>query len=255
MEEILASIRRIIADDDAARSREREQPEPGMDESSPRESDRLSAAFAAELHASVAPPLARAGADARRGDRFDARPASSDIAARAGPGGGAGVRCLDLTEQTAAWRSQRRALGRDMPTGRRARPRRRLRARSRSRSSAVEADEGGKGGLISAATTAAVDSAFNTLAQTVLVQNGRTLEDLVRRNAAAAAQDLARRQSSGHGRAAGARRDRAGLARQRLSSARCGKVGTGFPDRTCAEPIRRRRPANANIPRWFPSSR
>jgi cell pole-organizing protein PopZ len=34
--------------------------------------------------------------------------------------------------------------------------------------------------LISAATTAAVDSAFNTLAQTVLVQNGRTLEDLVR---------------------------------------------------------------------------
>ena len=35
-------------------------------------------------------------------------------------------------------------------------------------------------GLISAATSAAVDSAFNTLAQTVLVQNGRTLEDLVR---------------------------------------------------------------------------
>jgi len=36
------------------------------------------------------------------------------------------------------------------------------------------------GSLISAATSAAVDSAFNTLAQTVLVQNGRTLEDLVR---------------------------------------------------------------------------
>jgi cell pole-organizing protein PopZ len=35
-------------------------------------------------------------------------------------------------------------------------------------------------GLVSAATTAAVDSAFNALAQTVLVQNGRTLEDLVR---------------------------------------------------------------------------
>jgi len=34
--------------------------------------------------------------------------------------------------------------------------------------------------LISAATTAAVDSAFNTLAHTVLVQNARTLEDLVR---------------------------------------------------------------------------
>ena len=34
--------------------------------------------------------------------------------------------------------------------------------------------------LMSAGTAAAVDSAFNTLAQTVLVQNARTLEDLVR---------------------------------------------------------------------------
>src|SRR5205807_762029 len=34
--------------------------------------------------------------------------------------------------------------------------------------------------LISASTSAAVDSAFNSLAQTVLVQNARTLEDLVR---------------------------------------------------------------------------
>jgi hypothetical protein len=35
-------------------------------------------------------------------------------------------------------------------------------------------------GLMSSATSAAVDSAFNALAQTVLVQNARTLEDLVR---------------------------------------------------------------------------
>ena len=34
--------------------------------------------------------------------------------------------------------------------------------------------------LLSSATTAAVDSAFNSLAHTVLVQNARTLEDLVR---------------------------------------------------------------------------
>jgi uncharacterized protein len=34
--------------------------------------------------------------------------------------------------------------------------------------------------LMSQATTAAVDSAFNSLAQTVLVQNAKTLEDLVR---------------------------------------------------------------------------
>jgi cell pole-organizing protein PopZ len=35
-------------------------------------------------------------------------------------------------------------------------------------------------GLMSSVTSAAVDSAFNALAQTVLVQNARTLEDLVR---------------------------------------------------------------------------
>ena len=34
--------------------------------------------------------------------------------------------------------------------------------------------------LLSNTTSAAVDSAFNMLAQAVLVQNGRTLEDLVR---------------------------------------------------------------------------
>jgi cell pole-organizing protein PopZ len=34
--------------------------------------------------------------------------------------------------------------------------------------------------LLSAATTTAVNSAFNVLAQTVLVQNARTLEDLVK---------------------------------------------------------------------------
>ena len=37
-----------------------------------------------------------------------------------------------------------------------------------------------RGVLISSATSAAVDSAFNALAQTVLVHNARTLEDLVR---------------------------------------------------------------------------
>ena len=55
--------------------------------------------------------------------------------------------------------------------------RRRARAVEEPRRAAPDAAERG---LISAATTAAVDSAFNTLAQTVLVQNGRTLEDLVR---------------------------------------------------------------------------
>jgi len=37
-----------------------------------------------------------------------------------------------------------------------------------------------RGELMSTTTSAAVDSAFNALAQTVLVHNARTLEDLVR---------------------------------------------------------------------------
>jgi uncharacterized protein len=43
-----------------------------------------------------------------------------------------------------------------------------------------ERDTGGDRSLLSSTTTAAVDSAFNSLAQTVLVQNSRTLDDLVR---------------------------------------------------------------------------
>ena len=41
-------------------------------------------------------------------------------------------------------------------------------------------DSAERGRLMSGVASAAVDSAFNTLAQTVLVQNARTLEDLVR---------------------------------------------------------------------------
>jgi uncharacterized protein len=43
-----------------------------------------------------------------------------------------------------------------------------------------EEQTGTERGLLSPTTTAAVDSAFNSLAQTVLVQNSRTLDDLVR---------------------------------------------------------------------------
>ena len=43
-----------------------------------------------------------------------------------------------------------------------------------------ERETGEDRSLLSSTTTAAVDSAFNSLAQTVLVQNSRTLDDLVR---------------------------------------------------------------------------
>jgi hypothetical protein len=47
-----------------------------------------------------------------------------------------------------------------------------------TQSSGTNDDE--RGGLMSSTTSTAVDSAFNALAQTVLVHNARTLEDLVR---------------------------------------------------------------------------
>ena len=43
-----------------------------------------------------------------------------------------------------------------------------------------EYETGGDRHLLSSQTTAAVDAAFNSLANTVLVQNSRTLDDLVR---------------------------------------------------------------------------
>ena len=52
--------------------------------------------------------------------------------------------------------------------------------RSQYSRESVQGDEDNRGRLLSPATSAAVDSAFNSLAQTVLVQNARTLEDLVR---------------------------------------------------------------------------
>jgi cell pole-organizing protein PopZ len=47
-------------------------------------------------------------------------------------------------------------------------------------SEAAARGEAERAQLLSRETSAAVDSAFNTLTQTVLVQNARTLEDLVR---------------------------------------------------------------------------
>jgi uncharacterized protein len=52
--------------------------------------------------------------------------------------------------------------------------------RSAPAASPVNLPASGEAALMSARTTAAVDMAFNTLAHTVLVQNSRTLDDLVR---------------------------------------------------------------------------
>jgi hypothetical protein len=184
MEEILASIRRIIADDDASKTAPRPVETP---KAAPR----------------PAPPPPRPA---------QAEPSAPDVQAQAAvdpvPLGGAGLQdqaadILDLTESMAAPTfSQPAPAPSPVPV-----PGPQFRkiegfsdvsfdeaeqkpaAQGNNEVSAShfahEAGERGDGGgergqLLSTATSAAVDSAFNTLAQTVLVQNARTLEDLVR---------------------------------------------------------------------------
>jgi hypothetical protein len=168
MEEILASIRRIIADDDATKSvpPASEAPKPATPAPpaapvapAPRPVMLpLRVPAAAPQVAAPEPPEAFPTAEPAAIQDADVEEQSADI--------------LDLTESmaTSMPAPQFRTIEGNSDVGfaeaaERPAPQRNL-------------DEPRQ--LISQATTAAVDSAFNTLAQTVLVQNARTLEDLVR---------------------------------------------------------------------------
>ena len=154
MEEILASIRRIIADDDSTKPAQR-APDP------PRAEPQV--VPPPVFPPPPAPPRARVEPEPRPVlEQPSPLDQSSDI--------------LDLTESMAA-----------MPPP----PLPAAPPQFRTIDGASDvgfADPGERGPmpgeehsrLISNATSAAVDSAFNTLAQTVLMQNARTLEDLVR---------------------------------------------------------------------------
>ncbi len=153
MEEILASIRRIIADDDASKAAPR------------------------------AEPPVRAAAPARP------EPSPPPVPEPAPPSPGSleeqAADILDLTESMAAPMPAPSPMPDPVPQFRKidghsdvgfddAEPKPAM-------PEMAEAPRGGmREQLISNTTSAAVDSAFNTLAQTVLVQNARTLEDLVR---------------------------------------------------------------------------
>jgi len=157
MEEILASIRRIIADDDATKSTSRAG-EPAKPDTQP-------------APPSSAAPRSRAEAVSRAA----LEPSGFGNAAVA-------EQTSDILELTESMASAPPAPSPPVPqfrtidgssdvgfaeVGDKPAPR-----------PAAGSDE--RGQLISGATSAAVDSAFNTLAQTVLVKNARTLEDLVR---------------------------------------------------------------------------
>ncbi len=173
MEEILASIRRIIADDDATKSAQR-LPEPPRAES-------------------LAPPPSSYSAPAvvpraRAEPEFHAEEENAPEAAASEADQSSDI--LDLTESmaTAVPQPQANSAARAMPQPA-------SQFRTIDGASDIGFDEGperpaapsampppreDRDRLISNETSAAVDSAFSALAQTVLVQNARTLEDLVR---------------------------------------------------------------------------
>jgi cell pole-organizing protein PopZ len=168
MEEILASIRRIIADDDASKSAQR-PPEPPKPAPRPAAPPRIMP----EPEREAEPTMQQVAAEPEQLPEPDAEhDQASDI--------------LDLTESMTS-----PALNEDTPATPQfhkiegfsdvtfdemeQKPAPVARTDTANLRSGV-----GDNGLLSKTTAAAVDSAFNTLAQTVLVQNARTLEDLVR---------------------------------------------------------------------------
>jgi len=163
MEEILASIRRIIADDDANKTTKPPAPAPTV-------STRP-----------ALPPAPPPPAAANTQDEIDAMLAKLDIRSPEPPASDV----LDLTEEMAAPDASNQAAFRtidassdvvftDRPSDPPAEPA--PRSIEEPRRAAAPPDAA----LISASTVAAVDSAFNALAHTVIGQNARTLEDLVK---------------------------------------------------------------------------
>jgi uncharacterized protein len=154
MEEILASIRRIIADDDASKPKAAEPPKPAPRPIPPPRPVQLEPK---EPELPQEPPVAvNEGLEDQAGDILDltesmAAPAFSEPAPPPAP--------------------QFRKIEGFSDVGF---------AETEQKPAPIPRGSEGAESLLSNATTAAVDSAFNTLAQTVLVQNARTLEDLVR---------------------------------------------------------------------------
>jgi uncharacterized protein len=149
MEEILASIRRIIADDDASKSplkAENPMPPPPTPMAAPPRPASPPRPVSPPVPPPVEPAMQQDDLDSMLGDVEKPADKGADV--------------LDLTEaMTAEPPSMPPAVFETVPP---------------HSEPAVEPR------LVSSSTSAAIDSAFNTLAHTVLVQNARTLEDLVR---------------------------------------------------------------------------
>jgi cell pole-organizing protein PopZ len=184
MEEILASIRRIIADDDAAKSPpDAAEPPPTPPLSNAPPSNRA----AAFQPSPPAPPPASLADPVLWRDEIDVMlnepaPAPTHAPLKADEP------AADVFELTEAMAASAPADGFRPIAGQSDQVFRDRSVEHDSEAAAVPARDEvptpihheAARSLISATTSAAVDSAFNTLAHTVLVQNARTLEDLVR---------------------------------------------------------------------------
>jgi cell pole-organizing protein PopZ len=166
MEEILASIRRIIAEDDSEKSAERSAETTSVESNSDAAAASPGGEQAIQQSYSLLPESPPARIGARSGAAKTARsstvldmtePMASPPARSDGPS-------IDSSPAPVPPVAVDHAVGNE--------------AVSPTQSGGAHDEE--RGGLISSATSAAVDSAFNALAQTVLVHNARTLEDLVR---------------------------------------------------------------------------
>jgi cell pole-organizing protein PopZ len=161
MEEILASIRRIIADDDTTKSA---QPEPEVSRiAAPVLKPALSSPPRAPLPSpaaprSVEPPPTAADRDLFEEQSADILEVTDAMSASSSPSAASRVAPIPQSRRTDGVSDVGFAD---------------VAEKSAARRKSDEAQ------LLSRATSAAVDSAFNTLAQTVLVRNARTLEDLV----------------------------------------------------------------------------
>ena len=183
MEEILASIRRIIADDETAKVPPRPAAPPVVAAPPPRP-----AAMPPRAPMAAPPPPAPPPPQpAMNQSDIDAMIAGLNAAPHATQDA---QDVLDLTEQMAAQEpdpeppsfqtidGQSDVIFTDAPA--QAEPRMADEPRRTYAPSAPPPPPMPDRNLLSASATAAVDSAFNALAHTVLVQNARTLEDLVR---------------------------------------------------------------------------
>ena len=180
MEEILASIRRIIADDDTGKApaKPAAPPAPPPRPASP----------PPPRAAAPPPPPPRAAPRQAPAPSMNQNDIDSMLSSLDAPPGRDGRRddVLDLTESMTAPSSmgpglqtidgQPDVIFSDAP----AEPAPAPRVIDEARRQFAQANTQQPSGLLSNSTSAAVDSAFNALAQTVLVQNARTLEDLVR---------------------------------------------------------------------------